>query len=51
MLVGFYDDESVYGRTDWAFRQLKSLRAGVVRITIDWAQRRQAPSDRAGRPG
>jgi hypothetical protein len=37
MLVGFYDDESVFGRTDWAFTQLKSLRANVVRITIDWA--------------
>jgi Glycosyl hydrolase catalytic core len=51
MLVGFYDDESVYGRTDWAFRQLKSLRAGVVRITIDWAgvarRRPSAPADPA----
>jgi hypothetical protein len=51
MLVGFYDDESVFGRTDWAFRQLKSLRAGVVRITIDWtsvARRRPAaPADPA----
>lgn len=37
MLLGFYDDESVYGRTDWAFTQLKSLRAGIVRITLDWA--------------
>jgi hypothetical protein len=37
MLLGFYDDQSVYGNTDWAFRQLKSLRAGVVRITLDWA--------------
>jgi Glycosyl hydrolase catalytic core len=37
MLVGFYDDESIFGRTDWAFRQLESLRAGVIRITIDWA--------------
>jgi Glycosyl hydrolase catalytic core len=47
MLVGFYDDESIFGRTDWAFRQLKSLRAGVVRITIDWssvARRRPAAS-------
>jgi hypothetical protein len=54
MLVGFYDDEQVYGRTDWAFRQLKSLRAGVVRVTLDWAivaRRRPVtpsnPSDRA----
>jgi hypothetical protein len=45
MLIGFYDDEQVYGRTDWAFSQLKSLRAGIVRITIDWsavAKRRPA---------
>jgi hypothetical protein len=53
-LVGFYDDEQVYGRTTWAFRQLTSLRAGIVRITIDWssvAKRRPArpadPADRA----
>jgi hypothetical protein len=38
MLVGFYDDAQVYGRTGWAFRQLRSLRAGIVRITIDWSQ-------------
>ena len=37
MLVGFYDDEQLYGRTTWAFRQLRSLRAGIVRVTIDWA--------------
>ena len=54
MLVGFYDDEQIFGRTDWAFTQLKSLRAGIVRITIDWsavARRRPAaaadPSDPA----
>jgi hypothetical protein len=54
MLVGFYDDEQVYGRTDWAFKQLKSLRAGVVRVTLDWssvARRRPVtpsnPGDRA----
>jgi hypothetical protein len=54
MLVGFYDDAQVYGRTAWAFRQLRSLRAGIVRITIDWAtvaRRRPAkpanPADRA----
>jgi hypothetical protein len=48
-LVGFYDDESVYGRTDWAFTQLKSLRAGIVRVTLDWAnvarRRPVAPAD------
>jgi hypothetical protein len=37
MLVGFYDDAQVYGRTDWAFSQLRSLRTGIVRIKIDWA--------------
>jgi Glycosyl hydrolase catalytic core len=54
MLVGFYDDAQVYGRTVWAFRQLRSLRTGIVRITIDWAsvaKRRPAapanPADRA----
>jgi hypothetical protein len=54
MLVGFHDDAQVYGRTDWAFRQLRSLRAGIVRITIDWAhvaRRRPTnpanPADRA----
>jgi Glycosyl hydrolase catalytic core len=53
VLVGFYDDEQVYGRTDWAFRQLKTLRAGIVRITINWptvAKRRpKAPADPADR--
>ena len=48
-LVGFYDDEQVYGRTDWAFTQLKSLKAGIVRVTLDWsnvARRRPvAPAD------
>jgi hypothetical protein len=51
MLVGFYDDESIYGRTDWAFRQLRSLRAGAIRITLDWAsvarRRPVAPADPA----
>jgi hypothetical protein len=51
MLVGFYDDESVYGRTDWAFRRLKSLRAGIVRVTIEWStvakRRPKAPADPA----
>jgi hypothetical protein len=49
MAVGFYDDESVYGRTDWAFTHLKSLRAGIVRITITWSavarRRPAAPAD------
>jgi polysaccharide biosynthesis protein PslG len=49
MIVGFYDDEQVYGRTDWAFRQLRSLRAGIVRFTIDWStvakRRPKAPAD------
>jgi Glycosyl hydrolase catalytic core len=56
MLVGFYDDQQVYGRTSWTFRQLRSLRAGIVRITIDWgsvAKRRPAapanPADPAYR--
>jgi hypothetical protein len=54
MIVGFYDDAQVYGRTDWAFRQLRSLRSGIVRVTVDWsavARRRPArpadPADRA----
>jgi hypothetical protein len=51
MLVGFYDDESVFGRTPWAFTHLRSLRAGIVRITIDWAsvarRRPTAPADPA----
>jgi hypothetical protein len=48
ILVGFYDDEQVFGRTDWAFTQLKSLRAGIVRITIDWsAVARRRPADAA----
>jgi hypothetical protein len=54
MLIGFYDDAQVYGRTPWAFRQLRSLRAGIVRVTIDWAsvaRRRPVspanPADRA----
>ena len=37
MFVGFYDDAQVYGRTDWAFTQLRSLRTGIARITINWA--------------
>src|SRR5918999_136399 len=54
MIVGFYDDEQVYGRTAWAFKQLRSLRAGIVRVTINWAnvaKRRPVspanPADRA----
>ncbi len=37
MLFGFYDDAQVQGNTTWAFTQLRSLRAGVVRTTLDWA--------------
>jgi hypothetical protein len=48
MLVGFYDDEQIYGRTDWAFTQLKSLRAGIVRVTLDWAAvAKRRPADAA----
>jgi hypothetical protein len=54
MLVGFYDDAQVYGRTDWSFTQLRSLRAGIVRITVDWAsvagrrpKKAANPADRA----
>ncbi len=51
MLVGFYDDAEVYGRTSWAFTQLRSLRAGIVRINIDWAsvatRRPRRPADPA----
>jgi hypothetical protein len=51
MLVGFYDDEQVYGRTVWAFRQLRTLRAGIVRITIPWStvakRRPKRPADPA----
>src|SRR5215210_2930097 len=49
LLVGFYDDEQVYGRTVWAFNQLKALRAGIVRVTLDWSsvarRRPSAPAD------
>jgi len=49
MLVGFYDDEQLFTRSEWAFKQLKSLRAGMVRVTIDWSQvarrRPAAPAD------
>ncbi len=51
MLVGFYDDAQVYGNTTWAFTQLRSLRAGIVRATLDWgavARRRPVkPADPA----
>ena len=47
-MVGFYDDEQVFGRTDWAFTQLKSLRAGIVRITLDWSSiAKRRPADAA----
>ena len=49
MFVGFYDDAQVYGRTPWAFTQLRNLRAGIVRINIDWAtvatRRPRRPAD------
>ncbi|HEV2901871.1 MAG TPA: glycosyl hydrolase [Gaiellaceae bacterium] len=51
MLFGFYDDAQVYGNTPWAFTQLRALRAGVVRTTLDWgavAKRRPVkPADPA----
>ncbi|HET9322690.1 MAG TPA: hypothetical protein VFO03_02350 [Gaiellaceae bacterium] len=51
MIIGFYDDEQVYGRTDWAFAQLRSLRAGIVRVTVDWSavakRRPRKPADPA----
>ena len=51
MLVGFYDDAQVYGNTTWAFTQLRALRAGIVRATLDWgavARRRPVkPADPA----
>jgi hypothetical protein len=51
MFVGFYDDAQVFGNTDSAFSQLRSLRTGIVRITIDWAsvakRRPSAPSNPA----
>jgi hypothetical protein len=37
MVVGFYDDAQVYGNTVWAVTQLRSLRAGIVRTTLDWS--------------
>jgi hypothetical protein len=38
MLVGFYDDQQVFAHPEWAFRRLRRLRAGIVRITIDWSK-------------
>ncbi|HET9324331.1 MAG TPA: glycosyl hydrolase [Gaiellaceae bacterium] len=50
-LFGFYDDAQVYGNTTWAFTQLRALRAGVVRTTLDWAavakRRPKKPTDPA----
>ena len=37
MQFGFYDDAQVLGNPTWAFNQLRLLRAGVVRTTLDWA--------------
>ena len=45
MLFGFYDDAQVIGNTSYAFTQLRSLRAGIARTTLDWplvAKRRPA---------
>jgi hypothetical protein len=36
MLVGLYDDAQIYGNTTWAFNQLRSLRAGIIRVTLEW---------------
>ncbi|MDQ3778464.1 MAG: glycosyl hydrolase [Actinomycetota bacterium] len=36
LLVGFMDDAQVYGNTTWSFQQLRALRAGIVRVTLDW---------------
>jgi hypothetical protein len=51
MQFGFYDDAQVYGNTAWAYTQLNSLRAGLVRTTLDWgtiAKRRPTkPADPA----
>jgi len=53
MLVGFYDDAQVYGNTTWAFNQLRVLRSGIVRVTLDWSQvakrRPTRPTDPADR--
>jgi hypothetical protein len=37
MLIGLYDDAQVYGNTAWAFNQMRALRTGIVRATLDWA--------------
>ena len=51
MLVGFYDDAQVLGNTEWAFTQLRALRSGVVRTTLDWSsvakRRPRKPADPA----
>jgi Glycosyl hydrolase catalytic core len=51
MLFGFYDDAQIQGNTAWAFTQLRTLRSGIVRTTLDWsavARRRPAkPTDPA----
>jgi Glycosyl hydrolase catalytic core len=50
MLVGFYDDAQVYGNTTWAFTQLRTLRAGVVRMTLDWSSVARRRPTRAADP-
>jgi hypothetical protein len=51
MLIGLYDDAQVYGSPTWAFTQLRALRAGIVRATLDWAtvarRRPASPADPA----
>ena len=51
LTVGFMDDAQVYGNPTWSFTQLRALRAGIVRVTLDWgavARRRPArPADPA----
>src|SRR5918998_3778600 len=51
LMVGFMDDAQIYGNPTWSFTQLRALRAGIVRVTLDWgavARRRPArPADPA----
>ena len=50
MLVGFYDDAQVYGNTTWAFNQLRSLRARIVRATLNWSHVARRRPTRAADP-
>ncbi|MBA2361146.1 MAG: hypothetical protein H0V79_09500, partial [Actinobacteria bacterium] len=51
MLIGFYDDAQVIGNPTYAFTQLRTLRAGIVRTTLDWSlvanRRPKKPADPA----